>query len=166
MCVCVCVCVFIVSSTRSSWEKRLNFHRLMTSTCEHSHAAGGSPQLLSASQSAPYIHQHHCTSHQASPPPTVQHLDKEYCWKVERGNIYQGNSEFSHRKTSNWNVYTCPLVAPYLHHGDSGVNLGGQRNMDLILVPVNTAQAREVMVSRLYYPTPQIDKCDDIWYYI
>lgn len=40
--------------------------------CEHSHGAGGSRPLLSASRSAPYTHQHRCRSHQASPPPKTR----------------------------------------------------------------------------------------------
>lgn len=33
----------------------------------------------------------------------------------------------------------------YLHHGDSGVDLRRQRNVDLILVSVNTGGAEETL---------------------
>lgn len=50
----------------------------------------------------------------------------------------------------------------YLHHGDSGVNLGRQGNMDLILVSVNTRWAEEILIYQIVHQIVNIDTGDDI----
>lgn len=41
--------------------------------------------------------------------------------------------------------FMSPLVHSYLHHSDSGVNLGRQRNVDLILVSVNAGSTEKTL---------------------
>lgn len=137
----------------------------MSSTCEHSHGAGGSRPLPSASQSAPYIHQHRCRSHQASPLPTTWEHSTAACF----GNCMRQRCNFScHFSKKRWRLavvsqkthcnnvgksqitpqisWQCCChnwVDSYLHHGDRWVNLRRQRNVDLILVSVDAGRTKE-----------------------
>lgn len=130
--------------------------------CEHSHAAGGSPPLPSASQSAPYTHRHRCRSHQASPQPMEPHFRQRVvtgAGKVSCSCFLSGHFSSRYRfiLTVNKTIQNkLKRFISYLHHGDSGVNLWRERNMDLILVPVNTGGARVcfIMIDMI--------KCDDM----